>query len=733
MEKDGIDSGKYLDLRQRAEAFLQQEPREVGEIPAEEIQHLVHELQVHQIELEMQNDELRRAQEALEASRARDSARYDLAPMGYVTVSEEGLILEANLTAATLLGAARGALVKQPLSRFILPEDKDIYCRHRKQLFETGEPQRCELRMLRQGGSPFWVRLEAIVARDKESEAPACRVVMSDITERTRAEETLRKSEAQLRAILDATPFPIALVDIQDNNIEFWSRSALTLFGHTAPTAPEWYQIAYPDPDYRSDVVDRWKPFLEKAQQSGQAVNTGEYRVTCRDGSVRICELYAAFLADRLVVTFNDVTERKQAEEALQQSAQRLRNMHKIDQAILAAQSPESLAQAVLDQIRQLVPCQRASIVVFDPDLHVGTVLAVQVNGTTTVGKGAPVPIEAFETIADIRHGKIGLVEDIQALAQPSAVLQALGSEGMRSVINVPLVAREALIGTLNLAADQPGAFGPDLVDIIREVAGTLAVAVQQTRLQKEIARYTVELEQRVAERTAQLQTANKELESFSYSVSHDLRAPLRAIGGFAGIIARRHRAELNEQAQHYFDNIVLASERMGQLIDDLLAYSRLGRQAIGRSFVNLDDVLAQAAGDLAGRAAELQATITIAPGLPGIYGNATLLQQIFVNLLDNALAYHRLGTPPQITVTGSAEGGRVTLRVADHGIGIPPEYHEKIFDVFQRLHSEDQYPGTGIGLAVVKKAVEMQGGRVWVESAVGEGSTFFVQLPEET
>jgi len=138
------------------------------------------------------------------------------------------------------------------------------------------------------------------------------------ITERKQAEQALRTSQVKLRAILDATPFPIALVDTQDNVIDFWSRSALTLFWHTAPTAAEWYQIAYPDPAYRNEVIERWKPALEKARQSCQAVNTGEYQITCRDGSVRICELYAAFLADNLVVTFNDITERKQAEQAIQ-------------------------------------------------------------------------------------------------------------------------------------------------------------------------------------------------------------------------------------------------------------------------------------------------------------------------------------------------------------------------------------------------------------------------------
>ena len=146
-----------------------------------------------------------------------------------------------------------------------------------------------------------------------------------DITARKRDEQVLRDSEAQLRALLNATPFPMALVDVQDNKIEFWSRSAVTLFGHTAPTASEWYQMAYPDPDYRRQVIERWKPVLEKARVSGETVNTGEFRITCHDGSVRLCELYATFLSDRLIVTFNDITERKRMEEALRESEARFR------------------------------------------------------------------------------------------------------------------------------------------------------------------------------------------------------------------------------------------------------------------------------------------------------------------------------------------------------------------------------------------------------------------------
>jgi len=142
--------------------------------------------------------------------------------------------------------------------------------------------------------------------------------------ETKQAEEALRESEKKLRATLDATPFPIAVVDLQDDKIFFWSRSALELFGHIAHTASEWYQMAYPDPDYRQNVIERWKPCLEKARNSGQTVDTGEYRVTCKDGSERICELYATLLPDNLIVTFNDITERKQAEEKLKEKKQLL-------------------------------------------------------------------------------------------------------------------------------------------------------------------------------------------------------------------------------------------------------------------------------------------------------------------------------------------------------------------------------------------------------------------------
>ncbi|MFH1983342.1 MAG: PAS domain-containing protein [Pseudomonadota bacterium] len=181
-----------VELRRRAEEIIRekaaQSPEDLEALSPEKMREMLHELRVHQIELDMQNEELRRAQVDLEATRQRYFDLYDLAPVGYCTISEKGLILEANLTAATLLSVSRSALVKQPLTRFILSEDQDIYYRHRKQLFETGEPQACELRMVQQDGTFFWVHLAATAAQEADGES-ICRVVMSDITDRKRSEK----------------------------------------------------------------------------------------------------------------------------------------------------------------------------------------------------------------------------------------------------------------------------------------------------------------------------------------------------------------------------------------------------------------------------------------------------------------------------------------------------------------------------------------------------------------
>lgn len=226
------------------------------------------------------------------------------------------------------------------------------------------------------------------------------------------------------------------------------------------------------------------------------------------------------------------------------------------------------------------------------------------------------------------------------------------------------------------------------------------------------------------------VQQANLELESFTYSVSHDLRAPLRAITGFAEIINRRHRATLSEDVQHYLDNIIQGGKQMGWLIDDLLAYSRLGRGSLTTDSIDLNDFFAGIKRSVAAKIKEHNATVTIATGMPTLEGNKSLLSQVFSNLIVNAMSFHKPDVPPTVTVSSEQKPGLLVFCVADNGIGIPPEVHENIFHVFQRAVSPEEYPGTGIGLAIVKKSVELLHGSVSLQSEVGVGSNFYISIP---
>ncbi|MBI5278107.1 MAG: response regulator [Burkholderiales bacterium] len=227
----------------------------------------------------------------------------------------------------------------------------------------------------------------------------------------------------------------------------------------------------------------------------------------------------------------------------------------------------------------------------------------------------------------------------------------------------------------------------------------------------------------------ARLEGANRELESFSYSVSHDLRAPLRSINGYSQMLARDSASTLSPEARRYLGIITDASVQMDQLIDDLLEFSRMGRAELRESIVD-PEALAREVVQTLDRANEGRTIVWQIAPLPPVLGDASMLRQVFANLLGNAVKYTRPRDPARIEISSAGEeDGRVVVSVRDNGVGFDMQYADRLFGVFQRLHRADEFEGTGIGLASVRRIVERHGGRVWAEGRPGEGATFHFTL----
>jgi PAS domain S-box-containing protein len=234
-------------------------------------------------------------------------------------------------------------------------------------------------------------------------------------------------------------------------------------------------------------------------------------------------------------------------------------------------------------------------------------------------------------------------------------------------------------------------------------------------------------LERRVAERTAELERANKELESFSSTVSHDLRAPLRAINGFSRLLQENERAHLSDDGQGMLDRIAANSSKLGALIDEVLEYSRAAQKTLHRAPVDLGKLARSIAEEMAG---DYPAARVDVAALPLVEGDATMLHQVLQNLIGNALKFSAGCGAPQVEVGCSREGGEQVFFVRDNGAGFDMRYADRLFGMFQRLHSEKDFPGTGVGLAIVKRLIERHGGRIWAKSGPDTGATFFFTVP---
>jgi PAS domain S-box-containing protein len=421
-----------------------------------------------------------------------------------------------------------------------------------------------------------------------------------------------------------------------------------------------------------------------------------------------------------------DITERKRTEDQLRRSADRLAMLHDMDQAIVAAQSPAEIGRAAMGRMRRIVPCHRCTVVLFDFQRREAQVIAGFDGGAYLAASAFP--LSDLFPVDTLRSGGVRLLEDLSTVDDIPPAYRQLLAEGIRTVLSVPLMVGGEAIGEISLVSSSPAAFNAEHRDIALEVATPLAIAIQHARLREEVAHQTGELEKRVAERGAAVRAAVAELETVLYSVSHDLRAPLRQLLGFSRLLLDETGPELPASALHYAQRIHEAADRMATLVDDLVSLSRIGRQDLLRREVNLtslvEDLVGQFRESSDGRGIDWQLE-----ELPTVDGDAGLIKIAVGNLLSNAVKFTRPRERATIHIRPVDSDGQVGLAVEDNGVGFKMAYAGKLFGMFQRLHRPDEFEGNGAGLAVVQRIVHKHGGRVWAEAEPGSGATFYLTL----
>jgi PAS domain S-box-containing protein len=564
---------------------------------------------------------------------------------------------------------------------------------NRTQFVETiereGQIKGLESSWTRRDDVAIFVRESARAIRDPQGQTLYYDGTVEDITERRQAEQELRQSQTQLQAILDYSPALISIKDLH-GNIVLANRSFAVL---DAPPLNELIGKNVFDLFPPAVAEQLWNNDLAALHARGPVRSEEIVRHTDGSWHTYVTVKFPIYLeSDQpggICAISTDITERKRAEEELQVSGARLAGV--IDSAMDAI--------ITLDDDQNIILFNAAAEKMF--------------RCPAAAALGQPIERfipERFRAVHReyIRHfDETGLTSRAMGQLRPLFGLRADGEE----------FALEASISRIVVG-------GRKLFTVI------LRDITERQRAEEAIRQLNAELEQRVVERTAQLAASNKELEAFAYSVSHDLRAPLRAIDGFSRILLEDYADKLDAEGQRLFAIVRGSAQRMDQLITDLLSLWRITRNEMVLSRLDMTTLVRAVYAEIASPDVQAQFTLTVA-ALPAADGDAALLRQVWSNLLANAIKYTLPQPVRRIEVGGYWQGGEYIYFVKDTGVGFNPAYAHKLFGVFQRLHKAEEFEGTGVGLAIVQRIIQRHGGRVWGEGKIDRGATFYFSLPD--